>query len=191
MADVLKSLKYEIDRKSLDTIYFSFIRPKLEYASHVWDNCSKQDAEQLEKFQLNIARTVTGARKGTSHELLYNETSWPTLSERRSWNKLSNFAKIVNKETPEYLQMLLPDKVGDRRPTSRNANDYKLVKTRTEYLKKILSHQQCITGTNYPLKVETLTIVKLRLKPILICYFMKVSGMQMLNMPSCECSVVN
>ena len=72
MADVLKSLKYEIDRKSLETIYFSFIRSKLEYDAYIWDNCSKNDSEMLEKFQLDMARIVSGARKGTSHELLYN-----------------------------------------------------------------------------------------------------------------------
>ena len=38
MADVMRKLKYQIDRKSLETIYFSFMRPKLEYACHIWDN---------------------------------------------------------------------------------------------------------------------------------------------------------
>ena len=37
MSNVLKRLKYVIDRKSIETIYFSFMRPKLEYASHIWD----------------------------------------------------------------------------------------------------------------------------------------------------------
>ena len=38
ISDVLKILKYDMD-KNLDTTYFSFIRPKLKYALHVWDNC--------------------------------------------------------------------------------------------------------------------------------------------------------
>ena len=136
MADVLKSLKYDIDRQSLETIYFSFIRPKLEYGAHIFDNCSKQDSDLLEKFQLEMARIVTGARKGTSHDLLYNEVSWSTLEERRSWNKLINFGKIVNHETPQYLQALLPNKVGDSRPASRYADNYILIKTRTESFKR-------------------------------------------------------
>ena len=132
MADVLKHLKYSLDRKTIETIYFSFVRPKLEYGSHIWDNCSKQDSEALEKFQLSIARIVTGARKGTSHELLYQETSWQTLAERRSTCKMKYLLKIINGDTPEYLQTLLPQKVGDIRPSSRNANNFKLVKARTE-----------------------------------------------------------
>jgi hypothetical protein len=48
MSSVLKRLKYDVDRKSLEKIYFSFIRPKLEYASHVWANCYDRDSESLE-----------------------------------------------------------------------------------------------------------------------------------------------
>ena len=76
MADVLKKLKYKVDKESLEKIYFSFIRPKLEYGSFIWDNCQIGEKEELEKFQMSIARTVTGARKGTSHDLILNELSW-------------------------------------------------------------------------------------------------------------------
>ena len=70
MAGVLKSLKYDIDRRSLESIFFTFIRPKFEYACIVWDNCSKKDSDRLESMQLDIAHTVIGARKGTSHNIL-------------------------------------------------------------------------------------------------------------------------
>ena len=136
MSDVLKSLKYKVDRKSLEITYFSFIRPKLEYGSHIWDNCSKVNAELLEKFQLDVARTVTGARKGTSHDLIYNETCWPKLSTRRTATKLKSLIKIACNETPQYLQNLLPPKIGESRPSSRYADNYQLVKCRTETFKK-------------------------------------------------------
>jgi hypothetical protein len=135
MADVLKRLKYSLDRKSIETIYFSFIRPKLEYCSHVWDNCSKRDAEALENFQLEIMRIVTGARKGTSHNLLYQETKWQTLSERRTMNKLKSISKIADGNAPAYLQSLLPAKVGDTRPASRNSDHFTIIKARTETFK--------------------------------------------------------
>jgi hypothetical protein len=136
MGDVLKRLKYILDRKSIETIYFSFIRPKLEYGSHIWDNCSKQDSEALEKFQLDVARTVTGARKGTSHDLIYQETNWQTLAERRSACKIKQFSRIVNNDTPEFLQTLLPHKVGENRPSSRYADNFILIKARTETFRR-------------------------------------------------------
>ena len=50
MADVLKKLKYSVDKESLEKIYFSFIRPKLKYGCHIWDNCDKGDEKKLEDF---------------------------------------------------------------------------------------------------------------------------------------------
>ena len=88
--------------------------------------------QQSHKGMLNIARIVTGARKGTSHDLIYNELDWPTLADRRKGVKLKNFFKIINNETPEFLRSLLPKRIGDVRPQSRNPDNYYTVKARTE-----------------------------------------------------------
>ena len=70
---------------------------------------------------------MTGARRGTSHNLIYKETGWPKLSERRTATKLKNLIKIANNDTPHYLHNLLPPKIGD---------NYRLIKTRTETFRK-------------------------------------------------------
>ena len=41
--------KIVLDRRSLQAMYFSFIRPVFEYADVVWDNCTDQQSEDLEK----------------------------------------------------------------------------------------------------------------------------------------------
>ena len=46
---------------------------------------------------MGIARMVTGARMGTSHDLILNELNWPSLADRREGAKLKNFIKIINK----------------------------------------------------------------------------------------------
>ena len=38
--NVVRKLKFLLDRKSLEITYFTFIRPLLEYADVVWDNCT-------------------------------------------------------------------------------------------------------------------------------------------------------
>ena len=136
MSDVLKRLKYDLDRSTLEKIYFSFIRPKLEYAAHIWDNCSKKDSDKLEQFQIEVARTVTGARKGTSHELLYSELKWETLSQRRMTSKLLNIHRIVNKSAPSYMSNLIPQNYNDKRYSLRNVHDIRTPKTRTETFRK-------------------------------------------------------
>ena len=56
-------MKFTMDRKSLQTIYFSFIRPLLEYADVVWDNCTQQQINELEKIQIEAGRIVSGTTK--------------------------------------------------------------------------------------------------------------------------------
>ena len=81
---------------------------------------------------MSIARTVTGARKGTSHDPILNELNWPSLADRREGAKLKNFIKIINKESPVYLQDLIPKRIGDIRPQSRYPDNFYTVKSRIE-----------------------------------------------------------
>ena len=59
MAGSMKKIKYDLDRSSLERTYFAFVRPKLEYVTHIWKNCTLQDRNKLEIFQLEIERIVT------------------------------------------------------------------------------------------------------------------------------------
>ena len=55
----MRKLKFELDRKTLETIYLSLIRRILEYADIVWDSCSMH--EDLDKIQDEAARIVNEA----------------------------------------------------------------------------------------------------------------------------------
>ena len=46
---IMRRLKYELDRKSLGIIYTTFIRPILEYADVIWDNCCDYEKQELKK----------------------------------------------------------------------------------------------------------------------------------------------
>ena len=108
----MRKLKFVIDRKSLQTIYFSFIRPLLEYADVMWDNCTQYEANELEKSQNEAARIVTGATRLVFVDLLYTETGWDTLISRRNKHKIITFHKMLNGLSPLYLSALLPSTVG-------------------------------------------------------------------------------
>ena len=81
LCDVFIKLKRIVDRKILTDTYFAFVRPKLEYACIVWDDCSETDKTKLEDMPLRFARAVTEAKRGTRHQIIYNEVGWPLLSE--------------------------------------------------------------------------------------------------------------
>ena len=61
--NIMRKLKFKLNRRFLQTIYFSFIRPLLEYADVVWDNCTQYEVNDLEKIQNEAARIVSGATK--------------------------------------------------------------------------------------------------------------------------------
>ena len=83
---VMLKLKFQLNRKSLQIIYFSFIRPLLEYADVVWDNCTQCEANELEKIQHEAARIVSGATKLVSIE----------KNIKRSW---MGYSLLPNKKT--------------------------------------------------------------------------------------------
>jgi hypothetical protein len=110
---ILSRLSYK-NRKSLDIMYKSFIRPIMEYACVVWDGCTGKDSDLLEAVQLRAGRIVCGAIKHTSHALIYNELGWERLAERRERFKLILFHKMIYGIAPSYLQNLLPQSTAER-----------------------------------------------------------------------------
>ena len=70
----MRKLKFQLDRKSLQSIYFSFIRPLPEYADVVWNNCTQYESNELDKIQNEVTRIVTGATKLASIDSLHTET---------------------------------------------------------------------------------------------------------------------
>ena len=56
---IMRKLKFNLDRKSLETIYLTFIRPLLEYGDVIWDNCTQYEKNELDKIQNEAARITT------------------------------------------------------------------------------------------------------------------------------------
>ena len=68
-------LIYSLNRYTLEGLFTSLVRLSLEYAGVVWDGWSESDSNLLESLQIEGARVVTGALKGTSRVSLLNELS--------------------------------------------------------------------------------------------------------------------
>ena len=134
---VMIKLKYKIDRKTLENMYISFVRPKLEYGSIIWDDCTEEDKLRLESIQLMFGRIVTGAKRGTSHDLLYMDLGWQKLSERRNISKLKIFHKLSHGNLPQYLSHLLPLRVDQT--TAYNLRNNSVRKAKLTNCKLVLS----------------------------------------------------
>ena len=122
--NLLKPLKYNLSRYTLEVVFKSFVRSSLEYADVVWDGCPESDSNLLESLQLEGARVVTGALKGTNRVSLLNDFSWVELSVRRKIDKHTLMRKMVFKLAPPYLCDICPNFVYERSSYSpRSANN--------------------------------------------------------------------
>ena len=136
---MLKSLKFTLDRKSLETIFVSFIRPSLEYANTLWAGAYEKDLIKLDSLEVEAMRSVTGATLGSNIANLYRDTGWVPLHDRRDIHSLCLLYKLFRGEGPSYLRDLLPPEVGERnnyRYPLRNTNDADIPFTSLDIFKR-------------------------------------------------------
>lgn len=168
MLGVMRSLKFKLHRKTLNQLYFSYLRPLVEYASIVWDGCTVYEQQQLERFQYEAARIVTGLTRSVSIENLMSEIGWLSLYDRRQFQKLVTMYKIVNGIAPEYLCNLLPPLVTERTVYNlRNADNISTMNRRTEIFAKSFIPSGSLLWNNLPLQIRSETSInsfKLKLK---------------------------
>ena len=100
-----------LPRKSLLTIYKSFIRPHLDYGDIIYDQSYNISFPQrLESLQYDVALAITGAIPGTSKEKLYNELGLESLQNSRWYRKLYLLYKVTANQFPSYLFNMIPRK---------------------------------------------------------------------------------
>ena len=112
---VLKRLAHRLGSAYVvKRLYLSLVRPSLEYASPVWDACSRADSLSLERVQLSIARAVLrGGRRDLSNVSVLSLIGWPTLVlETPALQTSSVLASFAWWGTPIPPSSGAPDDVG-------------------------------------------------------------------------------
>ena len=66
-------MKFTVRCKTFYRICIPFLRPNLEYASVVWDNCTLNEQDKFEKNQIEAGRILTGMSRSTSLYNLFHE----------------------------------------------------------------------------------------------------------------------
>lgn len=78
----MRSLKFKLDRKSLELMFVVFIPSLLKSSDVIFNNISNTEKQELDKIQNEAARIVNGTTKLLSIDKLYNETGWLALENR-------------------------------------------------------------------------------------------------------------
>ena len=101
------------DIKTKDATYTTYIRPKLEYASTVWDphTCAnmKHQRDALEDAQTKSARYVTGQwKRRTSVTDMKANLKWESLQQRRAKARLLMMHSIKHQAVAIPSFLLVP-----------------------------------------------------------------------------------
>ena len=121
---LLKRLAFRanIPLSVLSLLYKTLVRPCMEYASSVWDNCSAADSATLERLQLSLSYVFLSVHFGSSYisqlskSQLLELLCWPTLSWRRRRKKAYSLLADEEWLRPFFksLSAQLPDAVSAR-----------------------------------------------------------------------------
>ena len=149
---LLRKLQNLLPRRSLVTIYKSFIRPHIDYGDVIFDQAyNKSFHEKLENFQYNASLAITGAIRGTSKEKLYQELGLESLQHRSWFRKLCTFHKIFKNRSPRYFYELLPIKATPH--NTRSSINLPLFHIRHNFFKNPFFPSEVIEWNNLDLSI--------------------------------------
>ena len=80
----MKKLSLILSRKSLLTIYKSFVSPNIDYADIIYDKPLNESVQRkTEMVHYSAALIITGAFKGISRDKIYQQLGLESLADRR------------------------------------------------------------------------------------------------------------
>ena len=167
IVNIMRCLKYTLSRKALERLFINRIRPIIEYADVIYDNCPKYLADRLEGVQMEAARICIGGMRQTSSEKLLLELGWEPLFKRRKWHKLIYMFKIVHGLSPLYLFQICQPTASSTRYATRSANKIRVPRCRTSYFKNSLfsSSIRYWNSLDYSIRnLDSLSLFKRRIK---------------------------
>ena len=133
--NLMTPLKLKVDRKSLEIMYKSFVRPSMEYAIVVWGGTCDNDIVKLESIHIDAMRLIAGATARSNIVNVQNEVGFSTIQQHINDTSLIMLFKIINGFTPDYLSSILDELNINRTYNLRNSN-IRVPKCRLETFKK-------------------------------------------------------
>lgn len=109
--------------ETIINIYKSYIRSKMEYASIIWQNCSKDKLKQLNSIQHRFACWALGITFRTAVADVMKDTGLRSLEERRDIHSIK-FIKRIN--TDELFNICSPVSIKKDR---RKSNIFGMIKS--------------------------------------------------------------
>ena len=99
----LSSLKYKIQSKHMERLYFAFILPHLEYGSVIFSSANIGLLAKLDQIHYRAALVVSGCLHGTNSQKVLKCLGWASLEQRRKEKQLLLIYEAENGDLPPYI----------------------------------------------------------------------------------------
>ena len=120
----------ELSRHCLDVLCKLHVSASIDYCLTVFGPClNLMQIRKLDNLKYRAAKIVTGAQKFTSQDNLFRELGWETTTQRIKQLCLTQFHKIMHRQTTPLIQDCLPSLLNTRYPTKRTFEHYSCKKT--------------------------------------------------------------
>ena len=115
----------ELSRHCLDVLCKLHVRSSIDYAITVFGpSLNNQQIKKLDTLLYRAAKIVSGAQKFTSKDNLLRGLGWENTTKRIEFLCLTQFHKIIHRQTTPLIHECLPPKLHSRYPTKRTFEHY-------------------------------------------------------------------
>ena len=103
----LRKLREVLPTETKRKVYNALVLPHLDYCSVVWQECTKELQQKVERIQNYGMRLILSKPPRTPSAELRTALGWTPLTERRRLSRLALVHRCVHKKCPEYMKDML------------------------------------------------------------------------------------
>ena len=99
----LRRLRNVLPSRTKKQLYNALVLPHLDYCSVVWQECSRELRQMLERVQNYGMRLILSKPPRTHSEELRQELGWTNLERRREVSRMKLMHRCVNRQVPSSI----------------------------------------------------------------------------------------
>ena len=149
----LRRLRNVLPSRTKKQLYNTLVLPHLDYCSVVWQECSRELRQMLERVQNYGMRLILSKAPRTHSEELRQELGWTTLERRREVSRMKLMHRCVNRQVPSSIH----DRIQPVKRKTRGECKLFLPRANTDIYKKSFTFRGIQVWNSLPSDLRILT----------------------------------
>ena len=160
-AGLLRWMARDLRPDTIKQLYIYYLRPKLEYASPVWNGCIlERDAVALERIQAAVARAILRAPHHTPKTQLLQQLDFPSLRWRREIDSLALFHHLLQTRPSPLDSCLYPFSCTINTRSLRKPHQLILPRAHTNKFLNSFFYRSALVWNTLPAFIQNITCRK-------------------------------